>query len=195
MSLLEMEYNTDPEEILDGEEIDQKHSYCGICFEDIYQPILKGIWYHSHRSEEDHEPIEATFLELLYLRFIKYEDRRGHNEFDVCKSKRCKCGNIWFDYLVKNQKLPSGFSGDHFFLNGYSVCKKNWHLDYQNFEGTELEFPEKQSYLCPKCLEFLRRKKIIKIIEYDGKRKLGAYNKLSWNIEKIKELELMGFRK
>ncbi len=177
---MKTEYDTDPESIQEGEEINEKSSYCGICFETIYQPILKGIWYHEN-GKEDHQPIEATLLELLYLRFKKYEDRRGHGEFDVCKSKHCKCSNVWIDFLTKNFVLPTGFLGDHFFLKGYAVCKKNWHLDYHNkIQDWDLNFPVKQGYACPKCIEFLRKKKFIKIIPPTGKNKNAIYNRNEW---------------
>jgi len=187
MSLMKTEYDTDPESIQEGEEINEKSSYCGICFETIYQPILKGIWYHQgfgHSNvtsgERDHEPIEATILELLYLRFKKYEDRRGHGEFDVCKSKHCKCGIVWFGFLTKDFVLPTGFLGDHFFLNGYAVCRKNWHLDYHNkIQDWDLNFPDKQGYACKKCIEFLRKKKFIKIIP-TGKTKNELFSKIEW---------------
>lgn len=181
-------FSEDPEEILEGEEIDEKFSYCGICFETIYQPILKGIWYHkgfgsSHvtSGKRDHKPIEATVLELLYLRFKGYEDSRGHNEFQVWKSRNCKCSVTWFNFLTKDLVLPTGFYGDHFFLNGYSVHHKNWHLDYHNeMEDWELEFPDKQGYACEKCMLFLRQKKFVKIIPPIGKNKNVIYNKLEW---------------
>ncbi len=181
-------FSEDPEEILEGEEIDEKFSYCGICFETIYQPILKGIWYHKgrgssrpHSGKKDHEPIEATIFELLYLRFEMYQDRRGHGNFDVYKSRHCKCGNVWFDFLTKNFVLPTGFLGDHFFLNGYMVCKKNEHLRYNGEpDTTELNFPDKQGYCCEKCIKFLRQKKFIKIIKYEGKSRSDLYNKIEW---------------
>jgi len=175
-------YSEDPNEILEGEEIDQKYSYCGICFETIVQPILKGIWYHEHENygNSDHKPIEATTLELLYLRFKLYEDRRGHNEFDVCKTRKCRCGNTWFDYLTRNFVLPSGFVGDHFFLKGYAVCMKNHHLLYSNNMLGKGDYPDKQGYCCEKCLKFLRQKKFIKIIKYEGKSRSDLYNKLEW---------------
>jgi len=183
MSQLEIEYDEDPESIQEGEEIDKKFSYCGICFETITQPILKGIWYHEHDSgrNSDHEPIEATIFELLYLRFEMYEDRRGHGEFDVCKTKHCKCGNVWYDFLTKDFVLPTGFLGDHFFLYGYAVCKKNWHLRYDDkIQDWHLNFPDKQGYCCEKCIKFLRQKKFIKIIKYEGKSRSDLYNKIEW---------------
>ncbi len=179
-------YNDNPEEILEGEEIDEKFSYCGICFETIRQPMIKGIWYHgvsknSRDHSDDHKPVEATTLELLYLRFKMYEDRRGHGEFDVCKTRKCRCGNTWYDYLTKDFILPTGFLGDHFFLKGYAVCMKNHHLSYVGKPSDEqLNFPDKQGYCCEKCLKFLRQKKFIKIIKYEGKSRSDLYNKLEW---------------
>jgi len=180
-------FSEDPEEILEGEELESKLSFCSICFERIYSPILKGIWYHhgfGHSNvtsgNRDHEPVPAgTLLQL----FRQYEsDGKGTNltkgKYDSKDTLACPCYLSWYKLLKKD--VEAGFYSEHYFdENGINLCK-TFLIRLQGEPITNPKYPEKQDYNCEKCIEILVKKKILKIIRYKGKSTNPIYNRIEW---------------
>ncbi len=179
MSQLEIEYDPDPESIQAGEEIESKHSWCGVCFSMIYQPILNGIWYHrgNKKIPDDHIIKQATFMEQLFLDLEAYS--KGKSVL-MSKRRKCQCYRKWFIFIHRDFEFPFGIYSEHCFgTDGFSLCGDLLHGLYSR-EGYEPEFPEKQSYNCEKCFSILEKKKFIKIIPPTGKNKNVIYNRIEW---------------
>jgi len=181
MSLMKLEHDPDPESINQGDEIERAVSYCAICFNRIYAPILDGIWYHGRgkKSIENHEPIPANnFVQL----FLEYENDKGTllkiSRYDDKESLACPCYLKWFNLLKKD--VEAGFYGEHYYdENGITLCK-TYLIRLTNEAITDPNYPEKQEYNCEKCILLLKKQKILKIITPTGKNKNVIYNRIEW---------------
>ena len=180
MSLMKLEHDEDPEKIQEGEELETQLSFCAICFERIYAPILENIWYHrSWRKEPEHQPIPADILTQLYL---EYENEKGTllkiGRTDDKETLACPCYLKWFNLLKKD--VEAGFYGEHYYdKNGITLCKV-YNIKLTNEPITDPDYPEKQSYNCDKCISILEKQKILKIIPPAGKNKNVIYNRIEW---------------
>lgn len=177
-----MEYNTDPTDIEKGDTFDQEFGsdwsgswqVCGICFERITQPILKGLWYHQDGQQHyDHEPKVATPLQQLFEIFC--------SDNLYYKKRKCKCYFKWRDTL--KLKVTGGFSHTHWICSdGITLCGKifadMWYFIHN--KDAKYELPEKQEYRCEKCIKKLVKLKKLKVIKYEGKSKNQIYNRLEW---------------
>lgn len=178
-------YSEDPEEILEGEELEGRYSFCATCFGGIYSPILEGIWYHRaprfrHSRKEDHEPIPADTLTQLFCNYQHEGNgtllKIGKN--DDKESLACPCYLSWYNLLKKD--VEAGFYGDHYFdENGMTLCK-TFLIRLQGEPITDPYYPKKQDYKCEECFSILEKRKILKIIPYKGKSTNPIYNRIEW---------------
>lgn len=179
--MMEFEYNKNPTEIQEGDEIEESFQFCGKCYETITQPILKGIWYHnSEQSYYDHTPVLANTFLQLFLMYVNHRNGKmlKIGKYDDKEDLACSCYVKWYNLLKKN--IIEGFQGMHYFdTNGISTCGV-YLMQLQPYDITESDFPEKQGYSCKSCMGELIRKKKIKIIEPTGKNKNEIYNKIVW---------------
>jgi len=174
----ELEYNTDPEQIDEGEEIEPHFSICAKCHGRIYQPILKGIWYH---RDSYTGCTSAEFADNFTQLFLQFEDGNGTllkiDEYDDKEYLACPCYLKWFKLLTKGN--VAGFSGDCYFdTDGISLCGIRL-IGISNEPITEMDFPEKRGYLCNDCISVLEKRKIIKLIP-QGKKKNPIFSKIEW---------------
>lgn len=182
--MIKQEYDIDPESVEQGDEIDSKLSFCGICFEPIYAPIIAGIWYHGSskksQAQYDHEPVIADTLTQLFLQYKLYGNGTllKIGKYDDKDSLACPCYMKWFNLLKKD--IEAGFYGEHYYdENGVTLCKV-YLIDITSKPITDPEYPDKQGYLCKECIDVLKKKKIIKIVPPSGKRNSEAYNGMEW---------------
>jgi len=178
------EYNQNPTEIQQGDTFDEEEygnewsgswQVCGVCFERITQPILKGVWYHgSDKKYYDHEPVVATELEQVFEMMVSDIGRN--------KKAQCKCYFDWRDFMKLS--MPEGFYGEGCYTtsNGESLCGRyvqDIH-SLKNNQDAVLEKPTKQEYRCKMCINKLVRLKILKIKQHTGKSNNPIYNRLVW---------------
>ncbi len=181
------EYSEDPEEILEGEELESYHSFCATCFEGIYAPILKGIWYHNHSrdrrlsTKNEHEPIPADTLTQLFCEYQHHGSGtllKKTSKYDDDDVLACNCYISWYNLLKKDVEV--GFYGEHYFdENGINLCKTRM-INISSEPITDPDYPKKQDYNCEECIEILIKKKILKIIPYKGKSTNPIYNSIEW---------------
>lgn len=182
-------YNDNPEEIIEGEEIELKLSFCAICFGSIHCPILKGIWYHRD-GEEDHEPVLADTLLQLFLNYENYGNgtrlKKDKNSSEDVLA--CPCYLNWYKLLKKD--VEEGFYGEHYFdKNGMNLCKQ-FLISLTGEPIIDPEYPEKHGYKCEECIKVLVKKKIIRILPYEGKSTNLIYKRIEW-LKKTNEKVVM----
>ena len=170
MSQIEKDYqDKDPTSIIEGDEIESDFSVCGVCFERITQPVLKNIWYHGNHSEDDHVIVVANIFIQLY-EMLQDQSSRIKDQ--------CKCFTEWNNLI--NITVNSGFYGNCYFNSDcVSICGKYIMRLVERVDNNP-QFPDNQDYNCVKCLNKLKRQKIIKIIPHIGKSNNPIFNKITW---------------
>lgn len=149
-------YNTDPTDIDDGATIDRVVSVCRHCFGRIFQPILKGIWYHKdwiYLEHKDHIPEPASDVFLLYMYNHNSNESNKLKSYEDSKFHQCKKHQEYWNKMLGFKPMKKGWHNNHFFTEDYrSLCGIYIDLTVREaYRISKPKIPFSVYNICQKC--------------------------------------------
>jgi hypothetical protein len=154
----------DPDSLGTGWSFTGAEGICGVCFEKIIQPIIKGIWYHKDHwdvKQKDHQPVPAS--ELLQMFYYFMLPNKSYDRYE--KSKKCRHSRWWSDTL-DFPPINEGFHHEHYYMTNYqTLCGRIMDIQRRRYYTNDRAvFPKTQWSTCRKCLDRLEKIGMVKIV-------------------------------